>query len=80
MDPLVTQAKSSGISALLGAAGIGVQYTPINEFTKMAIGVVILFTLVIRAVDASAARSIAIQTSVGVARRPRFAWIVTTSG
>jgi hypothetical protein len=49
MDPLVTQAKSSGISALLGAAGIGVQYTPINEFTKMAIGVVILFTLVIRA-------------------------------
>lgn len=49
MDPLVTQAKSSGISALLGAAGIGVQYTPINEFTKMAIGVVLLFTLVIRA-------------------------------
>jgi len=49
MDPLVVQAKSTGVSAVLGAAGIGVQYTSINEFTKAAIGIVILFTLLVRA-------------------------------
>jgi hypothetical protein len=52
IEPVIVQAKSTGVSAVLGAAGIGVQYTSINEFTKAAIGIVILFTLVIRAVIA----------------------------
>jgi hypothetical protein len=52
IEPVVVQAKSTGVSALLAGAGIGVQYTSINEFTKASIGIVILFTLIIRAVIA----------------------------
>ena len=44
--------KSSAITALIGAAGIGIQYASINEFTKAMIGVAIAATMVFRAVIA----------------------------
>lgn len=44
--------KSSVVTALIGAAGIGIQYADINEFTKATIGVAIAATMVFRAVIA----------------------------
>ena len=44
--------KSSAITALIGAAGIGIQYADINEFTQATIGVGIAATVVFRAVIA----------------------------
>lgn len=44
--------KSSAITALIGAAGIGIQYASINEFTKAMIGIAIAATMVFRAVIA----------------------------
>lgn len=48
----LANAKSSAITALIGAAGIGIQYADINEFTKAMIGVAIAATMVFRAVIA----------------------------
>ncbi len=44
--------KSSAITALIGAAGIGIQYADINEFTKATVGVAFAATMVFRAVIA----------------------------
>jgi len=44
--------KSSAITALIGAAGIGIQYANINEFTKATIGIAVAATMVFRAVIA----------------------------
>ena len=49
---LLANIKSSAITALIGAAGIGIQYADINEFTKAMIGVAIAATMVFRAVIA----------------------------
>ena len=49
---LLVNLKSSAITAILGAAGLGIQYADINEFTKATIGIAIAATMVFRAVIA----------------------------
>lgn len=55
-DPMdsafLANVKSSAVTAVIGAAGIGIQYADINEFTKAMIGVAIAATMVFRAVIA----------------------------
>lgn len=45
MDPVIQQAKSSGVSALIGALGITAQLTDLELWLKVAIGMVTLFIL-----------------------------------
>lgn len=40
--------KSAGWTAVIGAAGIGIQYADINEFTKAVIGIGLALTVVFR--------------------------------
>lgn len=44
--------KSAGWTAIIGAAGIGIQYADINEFTKAVIGVGLALTVMFRTVSA----------------------------
>lgn len=52
MDSVMHQAKTAGLSAVIGAAGIGAQLTDLELGVKLAIGVVTLFILGVRGVIA----------------------------
>lgn len=52
MEPVVQQAKTAGMSAVIGAAGIGAQLTSLELGVKVAIGVVTLFILGVRGIIA----------------------------
>lgn len=48
----LTNAKSSAVTALIGAVGIGIQHTDINELSKVVLGIALAATMVFRAVIA----------------------------
>jgi uncharacterized membrane protein YgaE (UPF0421/DUF939 family) len=49
---VIDNVKSAGVTAAIGAAGIGIQYADINEFTKAVIGIGLAVTVVFRAASA----------------------------
>ena len=49
---LLVNLKSSAVTAILGAAGIGIQYVDVNELTKVIIGIAVAATMIFRAVIA----------------------------
>ena len=52
MESVVHQAKSTGVSVLIGAAGIGAQLTDLELWLKVGIGAATLFILGVRGIIA----------------------------
>jgi hypothetical protein len=48
----IANMKSAGWTTVIGAAGIGIQYADINEFTKAVIGIGLALTVMFRTVSA----------------------------